>query len=77
MRRTIALATATKMSAYQQQQRHHDQGNNTSLGMSTEGDDASSMAETRLRINNGNNAIVTRAAIAIAAMAKMPAHQWQ
>jgi hypothetical protein len=32
------------------------------------------MAETRLRINNGNDAIVMRETIAIATMAKMPAH---
>ncbi len=31
----------------------------------------------RLRIDDGVNAIVTRATITIAAMGKMPAHQWQ
>jgi hypothetical protein len=30
-----------------------------------------------LHIHNGNDAIVMRATIAIATMAKMPAHQWQ
>jgi hypothetical protein len=30
-----------------------------------------------LRIYDGNNTIMTRATIAIATMAKTPAHQWQ
>jgi hypothetical protein len=30
-----------------------------------------------LHINNGNNAIIMKAKIAIAMMAKMPVHQWQ
>jgi hypothetical protein len=31
----------------------------------------------RLRFDNGNGAIVMRATITIATMAKMPTHQWQ
>jgi hypothetical protein len=50
-------------------------GDDTSSTTSGEGNNASSTtAETRLRINNGNDAIVMRAKIAIATMAKMPAH---
>jgi hypothetical protein len=42
---------------------------------SGEGDNASlTTAETRLRINKGDAAIVTRATIAIATTAKTPAH---
>jgi hypothetical protein len=51
-------------------------GDNTSSTTSGKDDNASSTtAETRLRINNGNDAIVTRATFAIATPAKMPAHQ--
>jgi hypothetical protein len=55
-------------------QRHHDEGDNASLPMSNEGDEASSMmVETHLQINSSNNAIVTRATIAITTT-EMPAH---
>ena len=50
-------------------------GDNTSSMTSSKGDNARlTMAETRLHINNGNDAIVTRARFAIATLANMPAH---
>jgi hypothetical protein len=64
--------------AHQWQQCHCNKGNNTSLTTSNEGGNASSTtAETRLRINNGNDAIMTRAIIANGTMVKMPPHQRQ
>ncbi len=63
-----------KMPAHRRQQHHHDESNNASLTTSNEGDDASStMVESRLHINNSDNAIMTRAAIAIATT-ETPAH---
>jgi hypothetical protein len=51
-------------------------GDDTSLMTSGKGDNASStMAETILRINSGNDTIVMRATFAIATPANMPAHQ--
>jgi hypothetical protein len=56
----------------------HDVGDDASLMTSNEGNSASlTTAETSLHIVNGNDAIVTRATIAIATMVKMPAHQRQ
>jgi hypothetical protein len=50
-------------------------GDNASLMTSNKGNNASSTAaETHLCINNGDDAIVTRATIAIATTAKTPAH---
>jgi hypothetical protein len=77
MRATIAMATVAKTPAHQWQQCHHNEGNNASSMTSDRGDKASStMAETHLRIDNGNNAIMTRATIAIVSVAEPPAHQW-
>ncbi len=60
------------------QQCHHDKGNDASLMTRNEGNDASSRtAETRLCIDNGNNAIMTRVTIAIRTMAKTPPHRQQ
>jgi hypothetical protein len=60
------------------QQCHCDVGDNTSSTTSNKGNNASlTTAETHLPIDNGNDAIVMRATIAIATMAKMPAHQRQ
>jgi hypothetical protein len=51
-------------------------GDDTSYTTSGKGNNASSTTvETCLRINNGNDAIVTRAKIAILTMAKTPVHQ--
>jgi hypothetical protein len=53
-------------------------GDDTSLTTSGEGDSASStMVEASLHINNGADAIMTRATFAIATPANMPAHQWR
>jgi hypothetical protein len=53
-------------------------GDNVSSMTSNEGNDASStMVETCLRIDNGNNTIVTRVTIAIATTTTMPVHQQQ
>jgi hypothetical protein len=53
-------------------------GDNASSTTSNEGDDASlTMAETRLRMDNSDDSIVTRATITIATTAKMPVHQQQ
>jgi hypothetical protein len=50
-------------------------GDDTSLTTSGKDDNASSTtAETCLCINNGNDAIVTRATFAIATPAKTPVH---
>jgi hypothetical protein len=74
MREKITLAMMAKTPVHQQQQHHHDEGNNPSLTTSDNGDDTSStIAETHLRINDSNNAIMMRATITIATM-KMPAH---
>jgi hypothetical protein len=73
MRAIIAMATTARTHVHQQC--HHNKGNNASSITRDKGDNASlTMVETRLCINNGNNAIVMRATITIVTMAKLPVH---
>jgi hypothetical protein len=62
----IAIATMAKNPAHQWQQRHCKVGDNTSSMISGEGGNTSlTTAETRLRINNSDGAIVMRTTIAL------------
>jgi hypothetical protein len=75
-RATIAITTIAKTPVHWQQQCHHDKDNNTSLMMSNEGNDASSTTIEMPAHWQQQQCIMTRATIAIATRAKMPAHQW-
>jgi hypothetical protein len=74
-----AISTRAMTPAWGWQQRHHNKGtmpswikgNNTIVTMATM---PAWWWQGRLRINNGNNTIVMRVTIAMATMAKMPAH---
>ncbi len=65
----------SKNPVYRQQQRHCNESNDASSATSNKGNNASSTtAETLMRIDNSNVAIMMRASIAIGTMVKTSPH---